>query len=51
MVVAGPENTIGTAAGAGNVISGNGLYGVFIGAGDTAVQGNFIGTDGPAPAP
>jgi len=44
-----PANTIGgTAAGAGNVISGNGGNGVQIfgsGAGGNQVQGNFIGTD------
>jgi CSLREA domain-containing protein len=45
------NNTIGgTAAGAGNVISGNTVYGIEIngssgGAGSTTVQGNFIGTD------
>ncbi|HEX4265463.1 MAG TPA: M12 family metallopeptidase [Verrucomicrobiae bacterium] len=46
----GARNTIvgGTNAGAGNVISANGEYGIFIGdAGTTGtvVQGNFIGTD------
>jgi hypothetical protein len=52
VVVAGPENTIGgPAVGAGNVISGNDLYGVFVGAGDTAVQGNLIGTDGTGTGP
>ncbi len=40
----------GTAAGAGNLISGNASYGVWIespgtGAGATTVQGNLIGTD------
>jgi len=42
------NNTIGgTAAGAGNVISGNALYGVFLqyGAGPNIVQGNYIGTN------
>jgi Astacin (Peptidase family M12A) len=46
----GARNTIvgGTNAGAGNVISANGQYGIFIGDAGTAgtvVQGNFIGTD------
>ena len=44
-----PNNTIGgAAAGAGNVISGNGRYGIFIptgGATGNVVQGNLIGTD------
>jgi hypothetical protein len=44
-----PTNTIGgTASGAGNVISGNGLQGVVIdtsGSTGNLVQGNFIGTD------
>ena len=35
----------GLAAGAGNVISGNGLSGISNGAAGTIVQGNFIGTD------
>jgi len=43
------SNTIGgTAAGAGNVISGNDGYGVYIagsGASENQVQGNYIGTD------
>ncbi|MCH7999872.1 MAG: right-handed parallel beta-helix repeat-containing protein, partial [Chloroflexi bacterium] len=46
---AAPTNTIGgTAAGAGNVISGNSRYGVYIvngGATGNLVQGNLIGTD------
>jgi titin len=44
-----PSNTIGgTAAGAGNVISGNNQHGVYInasGATGNEVQGNYIGTD------
>ena len=46
--VAGGANTIGgTAAGAGNVISGNALRGVVINGGGSGsvVQGNLIGTD------
>ena len=42
------NNTIGgTASGAGNVISGNGVSGVFIdeGSAQNALEGNFIGTD------
>ena len=46
VLVVGPDTTVGgTAAGAGNIISGNGLYGAFIAFGGTTVQGNFIGTD------
>lgn len=46
----GARNTLigGTNTGAGNVLSGNVEYGIFIGDLDTAgtvVQGNFIGTD------
>jgi titin len=44
----GSQNTVGgTAAGAGNLISGNGSYGIDIEAGTTAnlVQGNKIGTN------
>jgi hypothetical protein len=52
-VVAGSSsNTIGgTAAGARNVISGNGFFGVFLAESGTAgnvVQGNYIGTDASA---
>lgn len=50
-ITAGSSNTIGgTAAGAGNVISGNSFWGVSIamiadpGPSDVAVQGNLIGT-------
>ena len=40
------HNTIGgTAAGAGNVISGNQGIGVLIGSPNNVVQGNYIGTD------
>jgi hypothetical protein len=40
------NNTIGgTGAGAGNVISGNGFDGLWIGASGVTVQGNSIGTD------
>src|SRR5262249_53405536 len=43
-----PDTTVGgTAAGAGNVISGNNENGVRVdGAARAVVQGNFIGTDG-----
>ena len=47
-VVNASSNTIGgTASGARNIISGNDLYGVFLGSGATsnAVEGNYIGTD------
>jgi hypothetical protein len=47
--IAGSGNTVGgTAAGAGNLLSGNTMYGVFLsGSGATLnrVQGNLIGTD------
>jgi CSLREA domain-containing protein len=44
--VTGTNNTIGgTAAGAGNVISGNGNEGIFIRGGGNLVQGNKIGTN------
>jgi CSLREA domain-containing protein len=44
-VSAGANNLIGgTAVASRNVIAG-GTYGVFIGSGGTAVQGNYIGTD------
>lgn len=48
------NNTIGgTAAGAGNVISGNGDDGIqiFQGANSTTIQGNFIGTNAAGTAP
>ena len=49
LVIGAPNNTIGgTAAGTGNVISGNDQYGVYIyasGATGNQVQGNYIGTD------
>jgi hypothetical protein len=35
----------GTAAGAGNVISGNATDGVYVGTDGTRLEGNFIGTD------
>lgn len=44
----------GTDPGAGNVISGNGQYGIFIGDPDTTgtiVQGNYIGTDATGSQP
>ena len=49
VVIQGPENTIGgRASGAGNVISGNGGYGVFVSGfsdGDeNRIEGNYIGT-------
>jgi hypothetical protein len=46
--VSGSGNTIGgTLAGAGNVISGNGEFGIFLFglSGNNVVQGNLIGTD------
>ncbi len=44
-------NTIGgTAAGAGNVISGNGINGVILVGPGTVVQGNWIGTNGAGTA-
>src|SRR5262249_22736089 len=47
--VSGANNTIGgTAAGAGNLLSGNTLDGVFVigsSARNNVIQGNFIGTD------
>ncbi|HEX9000913.1 MAG TPA: CSLREA domain-containing protein, partial [Blastocatellia bacterium] len=47
--IGSPANIIGgTAAGAGNVISGNGSFGIFLsggGAMNNQVLGNFIGTD------
>ncbi|MCA1683666.1 MAG: right-handed parallel beta-helix repeat-containing protein, partial [Actinobacteria bacterium] len=52
LIFGGLNNVVGgTAAGAGNVLSGNGRHGVFItnlggtAATGNAVQGNFIGTD------
>ncbi len=49
VIIFGPGNTIGgTAAGAGNVISGNGGEGIAIGSSlaiGNIVQGNLIGTD------
>jgi len=49
LIIGAPNNTIGgTAAGAGNVISGNDQYGVYIyasGATGNQVLGNYIGTD------
>jgi titin len=47
-IIAASNNTVGgTAAGAGNLISGNGFDGIFIDSGATAnlVQGNKIGTN------
>jgi len=44
VTVGGPNNTIGgTAVGAGNVISGNIMYGVYVIADGNTVQGNRIG--------
>jgi parallel beta-helix repeat protein len=46
-IQSGGTNTLigGTAPGAGNVISGNGGFGVFITGSGTIIQGNLIGTD------
>ena len=45
-VVGATNNTIGgTAAGAGNVISGNATVGVFDTGAGTTIAGNFVGTD------
>ncbi len=46
----GPHGTVvgGTNAGAGNVLSGNGQYGIYLSDANvsgTTIQGNFIGTD------
>ncbi|MBI1806972.1 MAG: T9SS type A sorting domain-containing protein [Ignavibacteria bacterium] len=53
VTIYGLNNTIGgTVPGAGNIISGNGGYGVVIQAGDgSTVQGNYIGTDVNGPSP
>jgi hypothetical protein len=47
VIVAAPAGCVigGTAPGAGNLISGNTQYGVFVSATGTTVQGNSIGTD------
>jgi hypothetical protein len=47
VAIAGSNNTVGgTAAGAGNLISGNGNYGIILSQGSgNLVQGNRIGTD------
>jgi hypothetical protein len=45
---AGPRDTLmigGTAAGTGNVISGNGCKGVFVNSYNLVFQGNFVGTN------
>ena len=45
-IAGGPNNVVGgTAAGAGNVISGNQQAGIIIRAAGTTVQGNLIGTN------
>ena len=44
--IGSPGNIVGgSAAGARNVISGNGMYGVQVWTHNTTVQGNYIGTD------
>ncbi len=44
--IQGSGNTIGgTASGAGNVISGNSAFGVYLNAAGTLLQGNYIGTN------
>jgi len=41
-----PDTTIGgSATGAGNVIVGNAIFGIFVGGSDTVIQGNAIGTN------
>jgi streptogramin lyase len=48
IIVGSSMNTVGgSVAGAGNLVSGNGLYGIQIDAGsnDNSVWGNFVGTD------
>jgi parallel beta-helix repeat protein len=48
---AAPNVTIGgTAAGAGNVISGNGNFGLLVAGSSNVVAGNFIGTNGTGTA-
>jgi parallel beta-helix repeat protein len=50
--VSGTNNTVGgTAAGAGNLISGNRVAGVGLGGSGNVVQGNRIGTDAAGVAP
>ena len=49
-IFGGPQNTVvgGTNAGAGNVLSGNTQYGIFVSDPDTTgtvIQGNYVGTD------
>ena len=45
-ISSGNNNTIGgTTAGSGNVISGNGDYGVYLATTGNLIQGNFIGTN------
>ncbi|RJF96743.1 DUF4347 domain-containing protein [Noviherbaspirillum cavernae] len=46
ILLASEGNTVGgTAAGAGNLVSGNGSYGIYVNAGNNLIQGNYIGTD------
>jgi hypothetical protein len=46
ILISGSDDLVGgTAAGAGNLISGNQQYGVWINGGSNVVQGNTIGTD------
>jgi parallel beta-helix repeat protein len=48
ILISGPSNTTigGSAAGAGNLISGNGIYGIQLSrSGGAMIQGNKIGTD------
>jgi len=52
MALGAHANTIGgTAAGAGNVISGNSNHGVFLSGDNNILQGNLIGTDAAGTGP
>jgi titin len=51
LVATGPATVGGTAAEAGNLISGNALWGVYLNSPGATVQGNFIGTDASGTQP